>query len=107
MTLKCTTCQKQIKHPPYNIGVMDRETMDANHPVCPVCGGLHFKWLHEHPIEFDYYYQVYRNADGSVAEIDYECFPCPTCKSPARLMGVNPYFENYLCGTCNRSIDVK
>lgn len=107
MTLKCTACQKQLKHPPYNIGVLNRETMDPAHPVCPVCGGMHFEWSQQHPVEFDYYYQVYRDTEGKIVDIDYECFPCPTCKSPAKLTGVNPYMEHYVCGGCKREFDVK
>lgn len=108
MTLKCTACQKQLKHPHWQLTEdSSQPPHDADHPVCPVCRGLHFEWIHVHPIEYDYYYQVYRNADGTVAVVDYEAFPCPSCKSPARLTGINPYMEHYVCGTCNRDFDVK
>jgi hypothetical protein len=107
MTLKCTACQKQLKHPPYDLGEMDLVPQDPAHPVCPVCGGLHFEWAYTHPIEFDYYYQVYRDTNSCPVDIDYEAYPCPSCKSPARLTGVNPYAEHYVCGTCNRDFDVK
>lgn len=109
MPLVCTACQKRLDRPAYIEEVVKDSAWDPVHPICPVCGGLHFEWRHKQPVEFDYYYQVYRDSDGKVVEIDYSAFPCPSCASPAKETSITAYYEAYKCTNpdCRRSFEVK
>ena len=109
MPLVCTACSKVLDDTPYSLGVERIEESDPNHPICPICGGLHFNWRHKVDIEFDYFYQVYRNSDGNVVDINYSAFPCPSCASPAKETSITAYYEAYKCTNpdCRRSFEVK